>query len=160
MKASPYLITLLVTAAVAPLSAQAPPDSLIVDLAGKQVVFHTFEGLPRQTVTVSFHDSAPQSYSGVDLRLLLERAGFAAGRLRGSALAQYIVVEARDGYRVTFGIADLDSALVSRHLVLVDRLAGQPLPPTEGPWRLIVSGDPFGARSARMVSTIRVRTPE
>lgn len=150
----------LLTALLFPgaLAAQQSTDSLVIDLAGNHTVLRSLDGLPRDTIAVRFHDSAPQSYSGVDLRALLEHSGLAVGRLRGAALAQYFVVEARDGYRVAFGVADLDSALVSRRLILVDRLEGRPLPPEEGPWRLIVLGDPAGARSVRMVSAIRVRS--
>ena len=154
-----YLLVLAATLFAAPLIAQQSPDSLIIEVAGRRTVLRSLAGLPRDTVTATFHSAEPRSYSGVALRALLEHAGLATERLRGRALAQYMVVEARDGYRVSFGIADLDSGLVAHRLVLVDTLGGQPLAPDEGPWRLIVAGDAHGARSVRMVSGIKVREP-
>jgi DMSO/TMAO reductase YedYZ molybdopterin-dependent catalytic subunit len=143
----------------APLVAQQPGDSLLVEVVGQRVVLRSLAGLARDTVTATFHNAPARPYSGVHLRQILERAGFPPGRIRGRALAGYIAVEARDGYRVSFGVADLDTGLVAHRVVLADSVGGQPLPPDEGPWRLIVAGDAHGARSARMVSAIRLREP-
>ncbi|MGH7658181.1 MAG: molybdopterin-dependent oxidoreductase, partial [Gemmatimonadales bacterium] len=153
-----YSIVLLALVG-APLAAQQPADSIVVEVNGEVTVFRSLAGLPRDTVTATFHNAPPRPYSGVNLRVLLERAGLQATRLRGPLLARYVVVEATDGYRVSFGLAALDTGLVSRRLVLVDSLDGQALEPGKGPWRLIVAGDDHGARSVRMVSAIRVREP-
>ena len=154
-----YVVLLGAILSASSLTAQQPGDSLVIEVAGKRTVLRSLAGLPRDTVTPTFHNAAPQRFSGVHLRELLARAGFAGERIRGRALASYLVVEARDGYRVSFGVADLDTALVAHRLVLVDSVDGRPLPPNEGPWRLIVAGDAHGARSARMVGAIRVREP-
>ena len=131
----------------------------MIEVGGRQSVLRDLAGLTRDTVTPSFHGASPAPYSGASLREVLERAGLPTGRLRGPALAQYILVEAVDGYRVAFGAGDLDPALVTHRVMLVDRLDGKALPANEGPWRLIVAGDGHGARSVRMVSAIRVRSP-
>jgi hypothetical protein len=149
----------LVVILASPAAAQQPADSLLIDVPGRQLILHNLDGMPRERVTVSFHDSPPLVYSGVSVRNLLAHAGLPVERLRGRTLAQYMIVEAKDGYRVSFGVADLDSALVSRRLVLVDSVAGEALSPEEGPWRLIVAGDGAGAGSVRMVTAIRVRDP-
>jgi DMSO/TMAO reductase YedYZ molybdopterin-dependent catalytic subunit len=132
-------------------------DSLIVDVGGRVTVLRSLAGLPRDTVSFGTHDAAPERYSGVRLRTLLEHAGFLATRLRGPALSQYVVVEARDGYRVVFGVADLDTSLVAHTLLLADSVGGHSLPSNDAPWRLVVAGDRGGARSARQVTAIRVR---
>jgi DMSO/TMAO reductase YedYZ molybdopterin-dependent catalytic subunit len=156
-KCTLWLVLSLV--ACAPVAAQQSSDSLVIEIGGRSQVLRDLSGLPRDTVTATFHSASARPYSGVSLRRLLERAGLPAGRLRGPVLAQYMVVEARDGYRVSFGVSDLDSALVSRRIFLVDTLDGQPLPENEGPWRLVVAGDAHGARSVRMVTAIRIREP-
>ena len=46
------------------------------------------------------HDGKAALYRGVSLSALLERAGgVTGGAVRGSALTQYLVAEAADGYR-------------------------------------------------------------
>jgi len=147
-------VLLLATASAA---AQQSGDSLLVDVGGRITVLHSLAGLPRDTLSMAIHDGPARRYSGVHLLALLQHAGFAGARLRGAALAQYFAVEASDGYRVSFGVGELDTALVDHALLLADSVDGGPLPANEGPWRLIVGGDRHSARSVRMVTAILVR---
>jgi hypothetical protein len=68
----------------------------------------------------------------------------------------YIVVEAADGYRCVFSVAEVDEKLTGRKVVLVDRRDGKPLDAKEGPLRLVVPDDSRPARWVRQVATIRV----
>jgi len=113
--------------------------------------------LPHQHVQQSEHGQPPAGYDAILLRDLLSRAGvdFSAP-LRGAALARAIVIESSDGYRVVFAIGELDPGTVSQPILLAIRKEGRPLDGHEGPYRILVPGDLRPARSARMVTTVRV----
>ena len=67
--------------------------------------------LPRRTVQAKDHDRPEATFEGVPLMEILQLAGIKFGeKLRGQALATYLLVEASDGYKVVFALAELDSA--------------------------------------------------
>ena len=68
-----------------------------------------------------------------------------------------LLVEAVDGYRAVFSLAELEPELTDRIIILADTKDGQPLPPREGPFRVIVSGEKLPARWVRQVKTLTVR---
>ena len=140
-----------------PTSARAQNDSLVIDVLGQITVRRDLAGLPRQNLSMGFHGGAPQRFSGVTLEALLLAAGFPGGGAHGAGLARYVAVEASDGYRVVFGAGELDTSLVSEVLLLADSVDGRPLEARDGHWRLVASADRRGARSARLVTAIRVR---
>lgn len=105
----------------------------------------------------SDHGAPPVRWEGVALRTVLEQAGVEFGTaMRGAALTMGVVVEAADGYRVLFALAELDPAFSSRTILLVDRKEGGELSEAEGPLRIVAPGDSRGARWARQVTTLRV----
>jgi hypothetical protein len=107
--------------------------------------------LTRHDTTVSAHEVSGR-FSGVALTDLLALVNAPLGdSLRGRSLATYVVVEAADGYRVLFSIAELDARFTDRVVLLADRKDGQPLPASEGPYRLIVPGEKRPARWERQV---------
>jgi hypothetical protein len=113
-----------------------------------------FARLARHDTTVSAHEVSGR-YSGVALTDVLGLVGAPlADSLRGKALATYVLVEASDGYRVIFSIAELDSRFTDRVVLLADSKDGQPLDASEGPYRLIVPGEKRPARWARQVVRI------
>jgi hypothetical protein len=87
----------------------------------------------------------------------LAAGGARLDSLRGRALAQYVLVEARDAYRVVFAVAELNPAFTGRRVILARTSDGQPLTPTEGPWQVIVEGELRPARWVRQVTSIRLR---
>ena len=110
--------------------------------------------LTRHDTTVSAHEVSGR-YSGVALTDLLALVNAPlADSLRGRALATFVLVEAADGYRVLFSIAELDARFTDRVVLLADSKDGQPLPTDEGPYRLIVPGEKRPARWARQVTRI------
>jgi hypothetical protein len=110
--------------------------------------------LARHDTTVSAHEVSGR-YSGVALTDLLALVNAPlADSLRGRSLATYVVVEAADGYRVVFSIAELDSRFTDRTVIVADQKDGQPLPASEGPYRLIVPGEKRPARWARQVTRV------
>lgn len=103
------------------------------------------------------HDKTTAVYNGVLLRDLLKDAGVPSGEtLRGKALSTVIVIIARDGYQVTFSIAELDEGIGNTQVLVADSEDGKPLTQTAGPLRLIVPTDKHPTRWVRMVKTIKV----
>ena len=63
----------------------------------------------RTTITAQDHDS-PATFEGGLLWELLSSAGVALGdKLRGPRMTEVVIIEAADGYKVAFALAELDS---------------------------------------------------
>ena len=71
-------------------------------------------------------------------------------------MALYVVVEAADGYRAVFALAELDPAFTDRVILLADRRDGKPLSTREGPFQIIVPGEKKHARWVRQVIRLKV----
>jgi hypothetical protein len=99
-------------------------------------------------------------YSGTPLVEVLKAGGL---RLESgmAAIPETVsitaLVEATDGYRAVFALAKLDSELTDRVILLADAKDGQPLPPREGPFHVIVPGEKLPARWVRQVRAMTVR---
>lgn len=112
--------------------------------------------LPRQSVAFAGHGES-HVYEGPLLIDVVAKAGAPTGKaLRGAELATVLLVEAADGYKVAFGLAEADPGTRANRIILADRADGAPLTAKDGPFKLIVEGDLRPARSARMVSKITV----
>jgi hypothetical protein len=62
-----------------------------------------FAKFPRKTVRATDHGGAEAEFEGVPLSEIFTRAGAPLGeRLRGEAMATYVVVKAADGYQAVF----------------------------------------------------------
>ena len=118
--------------------------------------------MPRKTLSVvNPHDQKKETYEGVLLEDLLQRAGVAHGEhLRGAAMATYVVAEADDGYRVVFSLAELDSGIVDSEIIVADTMDGAPLAAKQGPFRLVAPHEKRPARWVRMLKSITVSTAE
>lgn len=81
------------------------------------------------------------------------------GGLKGPALAAHVQVEAADGYRVAFSLAELDPATGSTEAYIAFERDGEPLDASMGPYRLVVPTDRRGARWVRQVTRIRIVQP-
>ena len=107
--------------------------------------------------TVSSHNVHGR-YRGVPLADLLRLVGRPSGdSLRGAALAQEVLVEASDNYRVVFAPAELDSAFTDKVVILAYAKDGSPLDASEGPFRVIAAGEKRPARWVRGVVRIQLR---
>jgi hypothetical protein len=112
--------------------------------------------LPHEAITIEDHGK-PVRFEGVPLRLVLERAHVTLGdSLRGKRLANCLLVEAADGYRVVFALPELDPGFTDRMILLADKANGHPLDAKEGPFRVIVPGEKRMARWVRQVTALRV----
>lgn len=155
---------LAVGLATAPLRAQAPAPAAgpaTIELrgpAGQQRILglDDLAKLAHREVAASAHDVKGQ-FSGVALADVLALVGAPAGdALRGPALASYVLVEAADGYRVTFALAETNAGFTDKLILLADRKDGAPLNAHDGPFQLIVPDEKRPARWVRQVTRISV----
>jgi DMSO/TMAO reductase YedYZ molybdopterin-dependent catalytic subunit len=114
--------------------------------------------MPRKTLSVlNPHDKKTETYEGVLLEELLNRAGVAQGeKLRGALMTTYVIAEAEDGYRVVFSLAELDSGILESDVIVADTLDGAPLAVKQGPFRLVAPHEKRPARWVRMLKSIAV----
>ena len=117
----------------------------------------SFAKLPHRTVKAKGHDGVESQYQGVPLIEILAKAGVPTGKeLRGKALGLYVVIEASDGYRAVFALAELDSEFTDRVVLLADRRDEKPLDAHAGPLQVIVPGEKKFGRWVRQVIRIKV----
>lgn len=112
----------------------------------------------RTKVTASAHNTSG-TFEGVTLTEILQKAGATlGGQLRGKAMATYVLVTAKDGYRVIFALPELDPDFTdaSKRIIVADTVDGKPLPDTQGPLRIVVPSEKKPARWIRMVESIEV----
>lgn len=103
------------------------------------------------------HHGQMQHYEGVRVSDLLAKAGVALGdKLRGRAMAMYVIAQASDGYAVVYSVAELDPAMTDNRIIVADRMNGKPLDPKEGPFKIVVPGDKRPARWIRMLTALQV----
>ncbi len=147
--------------------AQAPQPILKIDgkiAAPLTITADEWAKLPRTTVTAHRgHSKEAFQFEGVLLKTLLVKAGVLDPQkeLKGKALLQYVVVNASDGYRTLFTLAELDEGTgATNGVLLADRVDGKPLEAREAPLQLIVPYDKRPARAARMVTSITIGTVE
>ena len=115
------------------------------------------DALRQDTLRVQAHDGPEQAFVGPPLPAVLALGGVQLDSLRGRALAQYLIVEARDAYRVVFSIAELSPDFGARQVILARSVDGHPLTEEQGPWRLVVAGERRPARWVRQVNALRLR---
>jgi hypothetical protein len=151
----------LVACVVSLVAMSAPQRSQVVELVGlsgqhRSVGAIDLAKLPHVDATVSSHN-VQGTYRGVPLGELLRLVDRPAGEaLRGKALATAISVEASDGYRVLFALAEVDSGFSNKVIFLADSRNGAPLDSAEGPFRIIVPDEKRPARWAKNVARIRL----
>lgn len=155
------IVTILIALQVTAWTQQAGPGYLEIggDVSHPQVFSEQeWKGMKHVTVTATnTHDKKVSTFSGVPLLDILQSAGVPTGEgLRGKALTTCVIITASDGYKVMFSLAELDTGIGARQVIIADSEEGKPLPSTAGPLRLIVPEDKRPARWVRMVKTVRV----
>jgi hypothetical protein len=134
----------------------------IVNEKGKTTAFTTeaLAKLPRERMTVTDRSGRTAMYEGVALAALLRAAEVTLGKdLKGPLLANCLVVEAADKYKVLFSLPEIDPDLTDRVVLLADRKDGKALDSKEGEYRLIVPHDKRPSRWVRQVTRISVQSP-
>lgn len=163
MRDFPQRVLLLFLFFTSAIFAQAAPHPLALTISGDvakplSLSLADITALPHKTVKVTNpHDHKDEVYEGVPLADLLKLAGTLHGdQLRGAAMATYVVIEAADGYRVVFSLAELDPGVQDSNVLVADKLDGHTLDDKVGPLRIVAPLDKRPARWIRMVQTIRV----
>lgn len=100
----------------------------------------------------------PAAFAGVSLQDVLQAAGVPLDSLGGARMAEVVLVEGADGYRVAFTLAELAPAVGRRTALVADRRDGQPLAPNDGPLRLVVPDDARATRWVRQLRSLTVRS--
>jgi hypothetical protein len=134
----------------------------VVDESGKSLALTeaAWKKLPRLTVKAKDHAGTLATYEGVAVATVLQEAGVTLGKeLRGPRLANCLLVEAADGYRVAFSLAEIDPEMSEGVVLLADRKGGKLLGAKEGPYRLVVPRDKRHSRWVRQVIRLSVERP-
>jgi hypothetical protein len=159
----PRRILLLFLFFTSAMYAQAVPHSPALTISGDvakplSLSLADVTALPHKTVKVTNpHDHNDEVYDGVPLADLLKLAGTPQGdQLRGAAMATYVLIEAADGYRAVFSLAELDPGVQDSNVLVADKVDGHRLNDKVGPLRIVAPLDKRPARWVRMVQTIRV----
>ena len=115
------------------------------------------DALPRVKISATEHGTQ-HVFEGALLGDVLAKVGAPAGKaIRGAELADIVIVEARDGYKVALALAGTDASMRTDRVILADRMDGASLDAEKGPFQLVVEGDLRPARAVRMVSAIRLQ---
>ena len=113
--------------------------------------------MPRTTASSKDTQGVMHNYSGVAIAELLNKAGVTTGKqLRGKNMAKYLLVSCADAYQVVFSLAELDSSITDRVVILADQEEGKPLATGVGPFKLIVPGEKKPARNCFQVTTLTI----
>ena len=142
----------------------APATTATLDLSGPDghhvtLTADALQSLPQQTVRVhNPHTKADETYQGVELSLLLARLDAPLGpKLRGKALAMYVVAEGTDKYRAVYSLAEVDPAFHTGTVIVADREDGQPIA-KDGPFKLVNTEDKRPARWVRNLASIQMNS--
>jgi hypothetical protein len=137
----------------------AVPDGVVVygdGLEPRVLSRSEVESLPRVGFDGHFHDGRPARFAGALLRDVLARAGAMAEQMRSGDLTRYVVIEAADGYRALFALAELDPAFREAPPLLAYSQDDAPIRDGFGPLQVIVPGDQRQARWVRQVECVRI----
>lgn len=114
--------------------------------------------LPRFSVRAKDEKGKESVWEGPTLHEVLKAAGVKFGEaIRGKALANYLLVEAADGYRVVFTLTEIDPAFTDLTFLLADHRDGVPLSESEGRLRVVIPHEKRHARWVRNVVSLNVQ---
>jgi len=156
--AAPEAIELVTPAAKAPAAAQT---LVIVNQAGHKTTLSLPlpADWPRREVQVE-HEGAQETYTGIPLSTVLEKAGVTLGAdVRGAAAARYLIVTAADNYAALLSVPEVDPFFTDQLVLLGETQNGAPLAATSGPLQLVVPGDKRRRRWVSQVVRIVVHAP-
>jgi DMSO/TMAO reductase YedYZ molybdopterin-dependent catalytic subunit len=97
--------------------------------------------------------------TGVPVERILAHFGFTAGPMgpdKRPGWRQVVIASAPDGFQAVLSCAELVEAMGPTTALVIWKLDGKPLPPEEGPLRLVVLTDKTPARAVRSVSKLEV----
>jgi arsenic resistance protein ArsH len=114
-----------------------------------------FAAMPQTGDSARDKQGVMHHYSGVTIGDILNRAGVTTGKqLRGKNMAKYLMVSCADGYQVVFSLAELDSTITDRVVILADKEEAKPLAAGVGPFKLIVPLEKKPSRNCYQVTAL------
>lgn len=147
---------LMLSAALACLSASAQIVVHVNDTPAVTMSAADLAKLPRHTVTMNDHGKQV-TFEGVLMHDVLAQGGVNfAKELHGKQLSSYVAAAATDGYKVVYALAEFDPTVMESDIIVADRRDGQPMTSPEGPLRIVVPHDKRPTRSIRMLTEIDV----
>lgn len=154
-----YALTAFFLTVSVPAGAEDTAASVaLTGLNGEQasITVAELDTLPRVKISVDQH-GAIHAYEGALLGEVLAKVGVPRGKaIHGPEMADVVIIEARDGYKVALDLAGTDASTRSDRVILADSMDGSPLEAEKGPFQLVVEGDLRPARAVRMVSAIKI----
>lgn len=115
------------------------------------------KALPHTTLQIKAHDEKMHDYQGVDMNLLLRKAGVTLGDSAKKTVGKYVLITASDHYSVVYALAEMDSVLSHKKIILADEVDGKALPSNATPFQIIATEEKIHARMIRQVVSISVR---
>lgn len=150
-----YLPIVALVLAVAPALYAQSLEVTRADATSTTLTAAQIAALPHVTINTKDHDT-PAQFAGVPLAEILKLAGVETGKMKGPQMTQALLVEAADGYKVVFALAELDPDFSDRQIILADQRDGKPLDAKQGPWRIVAPGDKRPARWIRQVTSFKI----
>jgi DMSO/TMAO reductase YedYZ molybdopterin-dependent catalytic subunit len=115
------------------------------------------KAMPQIEVSGKDKDEEIHQFQGVLLIDLLKKAGMELGTgLKGKNQAQYLLVEAADGYKVVFSLPEIDPEFSGKAILIAHTRDGVPLEEGVGPFRFIVPEEKLHARWIRNVVAVKL----
>jgi DMSO/TMAO reductase YedYZ molybdopterin-dependent catalytic subunit len=134
---------------------------LVVDGAVENSLKLSFADLaqfPRQSLRATDELGKESLFEGVPVAEILKAAGVKFGKeLRGKKLADYVLAETADGYRVVFALPEFDPSFKDTLVLLADSRDGNPLGDSDGQLRLIIPHEKRYARWVRQLVALHVK---
>jgi DMSO/TMAO reductase YedYZ molybdopterin-dependent catalytic subunit len=160
------LIVLLVLASGYRASSDQPAPAItptleVVNESGKAFIFSVAElaKLPQKEIEAKDHKGDQAKYNGVLLASVLAKADVTLGApLKGKLLANYLVVEAADKYRVVFSLPEVDPEWTDNVVLLATSRNGEPLDAAHGPFQIVAPQEKRHSRWVKQVVRLVVRT--
>lgn len=146
-------------------TAASPVSGETVEFAGlldrpASLTVDELQALPTETIDVTYETrGGPEQHTFTGTRLygVLDSLGFTVGaEERSPLLTRYVVVTAKDGYRVVLSGGELDPGFGNAPMLLAWEQDGAPLVGDDGPIRLVAPGDTRGGRYVYGVVRIEV----
>ena len=113
---------------------------------------------PRQRLRATDELGKESLFEGVLVAEILRSAGVKFAKdLRGKRLADYLLAETADGYRVVFALPEFDPSFKQTLVLLADTRDGGPLGESDGQLRLIIPSEKRYARWVRHLVALHVK---
>lgn len=112
-----------------------------------------FKALPRAKLAVKDEQGRDQFFEGVNLSLILLRAGVPLrANLKGADVAKYLHAEGKDGFVAVFALPEFDR----QDFLVADTHNGAALPPDAGPIQIISPSEARRSRWVKRLALLRI----